>query len=127
MPVHQRRLHRGLLVLVLAATLRLRDLIVVERGGDGYLTDFVGARGLLELTSWIDVGEWHDSEYAGPEFRDLREWTTLFRRLHVPYYEEARHCTQELRDELDCGANQNCLYLPDTLKHIIEEHESRAA
>jgi hypothetical protein len=97
---------------------------IVERGGDGSLTDFVGARGLLELTSWIDVGEWHDSKYSEPEV-DLREWTTLFRRLHAPYYEEARHCTQELRDELDCGADQIYLYLPDTLKRIVEEHESR--
>jgi hypothetical protein len=29
---------------------------IVERGGDGYLTDFVGARGLLELTSGLMLG-----------------------------------------------------------------------
>jgi hypothetical protein len=98
-----------------------------ERGGDHSISDLVGVQGLLILCSWIDAGEWHDTHYAGPYVGDLREWTTLFRRLHVPYYEEGRNCTEELRDLLSGGANEIYLYLPDTLKGIIAKHESHAA
>ncbi|MFZ0772879.1 MAG: hypothetical protein WCA49_24205 [Candidatus Sulfotelmatobacter sp.] len=62
-----------------------------------------------------------------PDVHDLREWTVFFRRLHLPYYEEVRQCTQGLREERDGGANEIYLYLPDTLKQIIEERESDAA
>jgi len=98
-----------------------------ESGGDCSVRDLIGIRGLVNLTSWIDVGEWHDPQYSGPRVRDLREWTTLFRRLFIPYYEEARHCTDGLRDELGGAANAVGLYLPETLKRIIEEHEAHAA
>ena len=98
-----------------------------ERGGDLHLRDLVGAQGLLILTSWIDRGEWHTSKYEGPRVRDLREWTTLCRRLQVPYYEEARRYREELSEVYSDGANEIYLYLPETLKHIIEEHESKAA
>jgi len=74
-----------------------------DNGGDCYydseagmgdpLSEFVGVHGLLVLSSWIDVGKWHNPNYDGPHVRDLREWTSLFRRLHIPYYEEARHYT----------------------------------
>ena len=57
------------------------------------LSEFVGVHGLLVLSSWIDVEKWHNPNYDGPHVRDLREWTSLFRRLHIPYYEEARHYT----------------------------------
>lgn len=95
-----------------------------ERGGDLALTDLIGVHGLVVLTSWIDVGEWHDAENTGPDVRDLREWTSLFRRLHVPYYEEARLCDEEMREG---DANQVYLYLPETLKDVIEERESNVA
>lgn len=98
-----------------------------ERGGDTALADLIGPHGLILLSSWIDVGEWHDPKYKGPEVRDLREWTTLFRRLHIPYFEEARQCGEEMREELEGGANQVFLYLPETLKAVVEEHEKNAA
>jgi hypothetical protein len=97
-----------------------------ERGGDLPLTDLVGVRGLVELSSWIDLGDWHDHKYSGPLVRDLREWTTLFRRLQLPYYEEARNCIEQIRDEVDRGANDIYLYLPETLKTIVEENEHAA-
>jgi hypothetical protein len=95
-----------------------------ERGGDLSLEDLVGTKGLLILTSWIDVGEWHEDEYTGPDVRDLREWTTLFRRLQIPYFEEARLYEEQFRDVRSGGANEIYLYLPNTLKKIIEEHEA---
>ena len=82
-----------------------------DNGGDCYydseagmgdpLSEFVGVHGLLVLSSWIDVGKWHNPNYDGPHVRDLREWTSLFRRLRIPYYEEARHYT----GQFDMGKN----------------------
>lgn len=94
-----------------------------ERAGDLHLTDLIGVDGLIILTSWLDVGEWHNEDYVEPRVSNLREWTTLFRRLHLPYYEEARNYTAELQEMRSGGANEIYLYLPDTLKRIIEEHE----
>jgi hypothetical protein len=55
-----------------------------ERAGDLPLGDLVGVRVSWKLSSWIDLGVYHDSEYSGPSVLYLREWTTLFRRLHLP-------------------------------------------
>jgi hypothetical protein len=90
-----------------------------ERAGDLPLGDLVGVRGLLELNSWIDLGVYHDSEYSGPSVLDLREWTTLFRRLHLPI--TRKRVITQLEQEIGNGANDIYLYLPDTLKSIAEE------
>ena len=94
-----------------------------ERGGDTALDTCVGGTGVIVLTSWIDPGEWHEKKHSGPSVKSLREWTTLFRRLHVPYFEEAHRYTDELEDERASGANEIYLYLPETLQRIIEQHE----
>lgn len=96
-----------------------------ERDGDLYISDMIGPVGLIRLISWIDVGDWHQDDYTHPSVRDLREWTTLFRRLHLPYYEEARLCIQELEDFRSGGANEILFYLPEQLKRIVEAHEAR--
>jgi hypothetical protein len=98
-----------------------------ERGGDLPVSYLIGLHGLVELTSWIDPGEYHEPTYNGPEVIDLREWTTLFRRLHIPYYEEARLCTEEFQEVRADGANELYLYLPETLERIVRKHESHAA
>jgi hypothetical protein len=95
-----------------------------ERDGDLYLSEMVGKVGLVRLMSWIDVGEWHQDEYAGPGVFSLREWTILVRRLHLPYYEEARLCTEELTDFRSGGANEILFYVPEQLKRIVEAHEA---
>lgn len=98
-----------------------------ERGGDMSLDRVVGPIGLAVLTSWLDIGSFHESVFSGPSVLDIREWVTLFRRLHLPYYEEARLCTDELCGELDDGVNEIYLYLPNTLRHVIERHESKTS
>ncbi len=95
-----------------------------ERDGDLPLVDLLGTQGLIELTSWIDLGEWHQEEYDGPGVKNLREWTTLFRRLHLPYFEEARNYTEEMGKERDGGANDIALYMPEVLKGIVEANEA---
>ena len=50
----------------------------------------VGPSGLPHLLTFLDAGEYHQRDYQGPEVRNVREWVELFRRLQLPYYEEAR-------------------------------------
>lgn len=51
---------------------------------------------------------------------DLREWIQLFRRLHVPYYEEARRYFPEAYREYGDSAPEYA-YTPDRLLAYIEE------
>jgi len=98
-----------------------------ERGGDLYLERIIGLEGLVTLTSWIDVGEWHHDDYPGPSVLNLREWVTLVRRVQLPHYEQARFCTDALSEPRDCELNEYAFYLPEQLKRIIEAHENRNA
>jgi hypothetical protein len=97
-----------------------------DRGGDFELTHFLGPDGLVALTAWIDVGEEKDPEYSGPAV-DLREWTVLFRRLHVPYYEEARQYFDRASRDHFGESNEVTFYLPETLKAMIEEYREEDA
>lgn len=71
---------------------------------------------------FLDPGSRHTPEYLGPKLRDLREWVELYRRLHIPYYEEAREYWDRAdeRGYFD-GANELWTYLPDNLKRLIEQ------
>jgi hypothetical protein len=92
-----------------------------ERGGDLDLPEFLGGRGLIHAANWIDLGSAWNSEYRGPEVGDLREWAVIFRRLHFPYYEEARFHLEQAKSGEEFGDhNQLSFYLPETLKSIIE-------
>ncbi len=93
-----------------------------ERAGDLCLPSFLGSEGIARLTSWIDGGEDINEIPLGPTVADMREWTLLFRRLHLPYFEEARrYLAKALREDYD-DCNEVYLYMPDTLKKIIVEH-----
>lgn len=96
-----------------------------ERGGDKSLAEVVEPLGLSVVTSWLDVGVRHEHTYSGPSVRDVREWVTLFRRLHLPYFEEARCYHEEMQEQIDEGVNEYYLYLPETLRSVIEKHESK--
>lgn len=56
-----------------------------------HLSRFLGPEGIARLVSMMDVGVYHDPdrlELVG--VKDIRNWAEVFRRLHLPYYEEAR-------------------------------------
>ena len=53
------------------------------------LDKFVGVDGLVRLISMIDLGFYHMPEYR-LEIKNMREFIELFRRVQIPYYEEAR-------------------------------------
>ena len=87
------------------------------------LKGFVGPLGLVRLLSFIDVGPYHQREYGTHRVDDLRGWTEVFRRLHLPYYEEARlHWYKALEDGYFDGCNEVWLYMPETLKTLIERY-----
>jgi len=86
------------------------------------LEDLLGPIGLVRLTSFLDVGEFHAPDFndRSPEdirVRDMAEFVVLFRRLHVPFYEEARsrfHLTL-FQEEMD-GVNEVRVYQRDILE-----------
>lgn len=93
---------------------------------DDYLERFLGSLGIVQLLRFIDLGPYHDPDYSvcgGPQVKNLREWTELFRRLHIPYYEEARlYWDEALEDLFFDGANEILIYKPDFLKELIERY-----
>jgi hypothetical protein len=94
-----------------------------ERGGDMALTDCLGAHGLVLLTSWIDPGKEFTRKFEKPGVKDLREWVVLMRRLHVPYYEEARFFFGQAHSDGNMGnSNQVYFYSPEGLQEMLREY-----
>jgi hypothetical protein len=60
-----------------------------ERGGDTAMDSVLGDTGRVYLTSWLDAGA-EFTETNRRSVKSLRDWVVLFRRLQVPYFEEAR-------------------------------------
>lgn len=88
------------------------------------LASFVGDLGLNYLLGLLDPGRHHDPDYSGPEVKDLREWTELVRRLHVPYYEEARrYWDRALEEGRFESMGEVSIYEAEFLQNIIAEYE----
>lgn len=87
------------------------------------LASFLGDNGLVRLHALIDPGPYHSPEYR-EYVADIRKWSELYRRLHLPYYEEARlYWDRAMSDGFFGGANEVFIYLPDNLKAMIEYYE----
>jgi hypothetical protein len=108
-----------------------------SRGGECYkyshsperqdlpLKNFLGADGLVQLLSKVDVGEFHDPDRRERPAKDLREWATLVRRLQLPYYEEARlYLDRADSDGYFDGANELYVYMSANLRRLIEHYEA---
>lgn len=81
---------------------------------DMHLSDFIGSDGLVTLLSHIEFND----------VKDNSELVEIIRRLHVPYYEEARkyhHVAEE--NGFFSGENEVTRYLQDTSKYIIENYK----
>ena len=81
---------------------------------DMHLSDFIGSDGLVTLLSHIEFND----------VKDNSELVEIIRRLHVPYYEEARkyhHVAEE--NDFFSGENEVTRYLQDTSKYIIENYK----
>lgn len=85
------------------------------------LDKFLGKDGLVKLIHFIDVGPYHVPKYDGVQFEDGREFAELFRRLQLPYYEEARkYWDRAKQDGFFEGANEMWIYQPEVLEEIID-------
>jgi hypothetical protein len=80
--------------------------------GDMHLEHFLGPDGLANLLSMFER-----------PFEDQQEFVEIIRRLHIPYYEEARLYWQIAKDDgFFDEANEYWPYLQDNLKTVIEKY-----
>ena len=88
------------------------------------LKDMVGQLGMARMLSMLDVGVILDPEAEGKmRVGDMRSWTETFRRLFMPYYEEARLCFDAAeRDGYYSDANEISPFTANSLKTVIEEY-----
>ncbi len=92
---------------------------------DSDLESFLGERGIVELTALLDPGPYHMPEYK-TMVADIRKWIDFYRRLQLPYYEEARQYWEEaISDGYFDDANEIYIYLPEKLKRMIEHYENK--
>ena len=77
-----------------------------------------------EMFSLLDVGTVHDiNGSTGCQITDFREYVDFFKRLTLPYYEEARlYIPQALADEFITDENEIYLYSETFLRKIVEEY-----
>ena len=101
-----------------------------DTGGDCYkyrldtdLPSYLGAEGIARLLSKIDLGHHIEPDFQGANTSNLRAWVDFFRRLHTPYYEEARlYWAKAREDGFFAGANEVWPYLPDILEDLINRY-----
>ncbi len=73
------------------------------------------------MLSFIDPGPFISKVYGGPEVLDFREYVEIFRRLHTPFYEEARLYFDEASAAgIIDGHNEFALYDEALLRDIAE-------
>lgn len=86
------------------------------------LESFLGDDGKVVFMSLVDPGPYFIEEYR-EHIANKRLFLDVFRRLQLPYYEEARLYWNKARaDGYFAGANEVWIYLPQTLKNLIEEY-----
>jgi hypothetical protein len=92
---------------------------------DTHLHVFLGTEGLQFFLSMLDVGLLLDP--SGDHMRtlpEMRSFVDTVRRLHIPYYEEARQYFSKVdADGQFSGQNEVSVFLPETCKAIIERYE----
>lgn len=94
---------------------------------DNHLEYFLGDDGMPNLLRFLDLGPYHNRDFTGPWVKDMREFVEFMRRLTIPYYEEARlYWREALADGFFDGANEIWMYLPDTLKKIVDTYGNKA-
>jgi hypothetical protein len=92
---------------------------------DMRLHEFLGTEGLQYFLSMLDVGSLLDpSGDHMPTPPEMRSFVDTVRRLHIPYYEEARRYFSEAdADGYFSNQNEVSVFLPETCKAIIERYE----
>ncbi len=87
------------------------------------LRDFLKHEGVALLLTFLDLGPIHDPSGGTHRVKNMREYVELFRRVQLPYYEEARQLwgIASANGFFD-SANELRPYLPSTLKEIAERY-----
>ncbi len=89
---------------------------------DNHLNIFVGIDGLSKLLYFVDYGQ-VDPGDSGPHFKSAHEFAEIFRRLQIPYYEEARqYWAKAQNDGYFDDANEVSPYFQGSLRRIIEKY-----
>ncbi|NQS98573.1 MAG: hypothetical protein HQ591_08970 [candidate division Zixibacteria bacterium] len=89
------------------------------------LNEIIGDQGLVMLLSFLDIGNYHAPDNPISKIRDFREYTELFKRLLLPYYEEARrYWNTAIEDNFFDSANEIWIYLPENLKTLIDNYSN---
>jgi hypothetical protein len=84
------------------------------------LDDAIGALGFAWLTSFLSYGPINHGD-STPRIGDMNNFVDVFRRLQVPWYEEARpYFRSEAVQDLYSDANEVIPGIPDELKRIYE-------
>lgn len=98
-----------------------------EPRGERSLEDITGTRGMARMLAFIDVGQLYDPEAKRQlTVADVRNWTETFRRLFVPYYEEARMHFDAAKAEGFFGGDESSSFTGANLKRLIEKYAGRA-
>ncbi|MCK5472212.1 hypothetical protein KAI54_03425 [Candidatus Gracilibacteria bacterium] len=86
------------------------------------LENFMGGIGIAQLLSFIDLGEIIDPDNEhDPRINNFREYAEIFRRLHLPFYEEARlYFEMAKKDGFFDGANEIWVY--SELEEIVKRY-----
>lgn len=91
---------------------------------DNHLHYFVGPDGMISLLAKLDQGRVIDPDGKSVcGVSDVANWTETFRRLYVPYYEEARqHFDAANGDGFFDGANEVSVFTQEKLQGVIAEY-----
>ena len=88
---------------------------------DMHLTHLLGPDGLAILLTLVAPGGRTGNREDGVE--SLEEWGEIVRRLHVPYYEEARQYWSDAEaDGFFAGPNTSALYNQTMLRDILTQY-----
>jgi len=101
-------------------------------GGNCYQHEPAGATRMnLHLDSFIEIAPIELLNYLDPQFnqrrkiKDYNNFVDTYRRLTLPYYEEAkRYWGKASRDGFFNDMNEVSMFLPDTLKTLIDKYKS---
>lgn len=87
------------------------------------LKSHLGEDGIAWMLSLLDWGPHIEREFKRLRTINIRKWVETFRRLHTPYYEEARlYWDLAEQDGYFDGANEVWPYIPDNLKTLIDRY-----
>ena len=110
-----RIVHHDISCMYNVANLSKKNIMVADHS----LETVIGSDGLAYLLFEIELSE---KGIAGFKIRELKEFVGILRRLHIPYWEEARlHWDRAFKD----GFHDGCDFGEKSLLSIIEEYREQ--